>query len=109
MKILQAAGYGPELDVCISCNQSRKDEDMLVSPPWRRPVPLLQTSGSAGNGDLAQNAEAAPVWTAGFKTAGQCGCEGRNEGRAQKVMRALMDICAFEIAEFLDQMDKYNI
>lgn len=32
MKILQAAGYGPEFDSCVICGAEKPDDQLLVSP-----------------------------------------------------------------------------
>ncbi|EGG37222.1 DNA replication and repair protein RecO [Paenibacillus sp. cl141a] len=114
MKILQAAGYGPELDVCISCNQSRKDEDMLVSP--RLGGVLCRYCKHLDPPAMAISPRTLKLLRLfgrlDLRRLGNVDVKDETKAELKKVMRALMDMqlgLRLKSQNFLDQMDKYNI
>ncbi|MBO2943250.1 DNA repair protein RecO [Paenibacillus sp. F411] len=114
MKILQAAGYGPELSVCISCGNERKDEDLLLSPtlggvicryckhldPPAMPIAprTLRVLRLFAQLDL--------------RRLGSIDIKEETKAELKEAMRAFMDIqlgLKLKSRGFLDQMDKYDI
>lgn len=114
MKILQAAGYGPELDVCISCNQPRNDEDMLVSP--RLGGVLCRYCKHLDPPAMAVSVRTLKLLRLfarlDLRRLGNVDVKAETKDELKKVMRALMDMqlgLRLKSQNFLDQMDKYNI
>ena len=114
MKILQAAGYGPELGVCISCGHERSDEDMSVSP---------RLGGLLCKHCRHLDPPALPVSPKTLKLLrlfsrldlrrlGAIDVKDATKAELKKIMRALMDMqlgLRLKSQHFLDQMDKYDI
>ncbi|AOZ91716.1 DNA repair protein RecO [Paenibacillus crassostreae] len=114
MKILQTAGYGPELDVCISCGSERSDEDLLISPRlggvlckhcrhldppaikiYPRSLKMLRIFAQL---DLRQ--------------LGNITVREETKVELKKVMRGFIDMqlgINLKSRNFLDQMEKYDI
>ncbi|ANY72188.1 DNA repair protein RecO [Paenibacillus ihbetae] len=114
MKILQAAGYGPELHVCISCNQPRNDEDMLVSP--RLGGVLCRYCKHLDPPAMAVSVRTLKLLRLfarlDLRRLGNVDVKAETKDELKKVMRALMDMqlgLRLKSQNFLDQMDKYNI
>ncbi|MBP2111815.1 DNA repair protein RecO [Paenibacillus sp. FSL P2-0089] len=114
MKVLQAAGYGPQLDACIVCGKDKPDEELRISPRLggvlcrscrHNDPPAMEISPRAlkllrifAALDLTRlgNVDVKPETRAELKT----------------VMRGFMDMqlgLRLKSQSFLDQLDKYNI
>ncbi|NMO94822.1 DNA repair protein RecO [Paenibacillus lemnae] len=114
MKILQAAGYGPELSVCISCGQERSDEDMLISPrlggvlcrycKHLDPPAMTLTPRTLKLLRLFARLD--------LRRLGNVDVKAETKSELKLIMRALMDMqlgLRLKSQNFLDQMDKYDI
>lgn len=114
MKILQAAGYGPELNVCISCGQERKDEDMLLSPrlggllckhcKHHDPPAVTLSPRTLKLLRLFSRLD--------LRRLGSVDVKEETKAELKKAMRGLMDMqlgLRLKSQNFLDQMEKYDI
>lgn len=114
MKILQTAGYGPELNICIACGQERADEEMLVSPRLggvlcRRCKHLDPLAMSVSPKTLKLLRVFARL---DLRRLGNIDVKDSTKAELKAVMRALMDMqlgLRLKSQNFLDQMDKYDI
>ncbi|WP_106768350.1 DNA repair protein RecO [Paenibacillus faecalis] len=114
MKILQAAGYGPELNVCISCNQERADTELLISPRLggvmcRRCKHLDPPAMPMSPKTLKLLRIFAQI---DLRRLGSINVSDSTRAELKAIMRALMDFqlgLRLKSQNFLDQMDKYDI
>ncbi|WP_438346866.1 DNA repair protein RecO [Paenibacillus sp. FA6] len=114
MKILQTAGYAPELYTCISCELSRNDEELLISP---------QLGGVLCRQCRHLDPQAMKVSPRGLKMLrvfarldlrqlGNITVREETKAELKLVMRAFIDLqlgVKLKSRNFLDQMDKYEI
>ncbi|AKG35739.1 DNA repair protein RecO [Paenibacillus durus] len=114
MKILQAAGYGPQLDSCIACGREKADEELLLSPRLggalcrscrHNDPPALEVSPRALK--LLRLFAALDL-----TRLGNVDVKESTREELKKIMRAFMDTqlgLRLKSQNFLDQLDKYNI
>lgn len=113
MKILQSAGYAPELTTCISCGRERPDEEYFISPGLGGTLcrackhfdpPALSISPRA----LKLLRLFALV---DLQRLGNVSVRDETKLEIKKIMRAFMDQqlgLNLKSRNFLDQMDKYG-
>lgn len=114
MKVLQTAGYGPELNVCISCGNERTDEEMLISPRLggvlcRRCKHLDPPAMVVSPKTLKLLRLFARL---DLRRLGNIDVKEATKAELKTVMRALMDTqlgLRLKSQNFLDQMEKYGI
>ncbi|KAA9007643.1 DNA repair protein RecO [Paenibacillus spiritus] len=114
MKILQAAGYGPELENCVLCGAQEKDEDVRIS---------------AGLGGMLcrrcrHNDPAAPAVSPkalkllrlfaklDLTRLGSVDVKKETRDELKAIMRSFMDVqlgLKLKSRNFLDQLDKYGV
>ncbi|WP_150266359.1 DNA repair protein RecO [Paenibacillus tepidiphilus] len=114
MKILQAAGYGPQLDTCIACGQERPDEQLRISPRLggvlcracsHNDPPALEVSPRALK--LLRLFAAVDL-----TRLGNVSVKEETQAELKKIMRSFVDMqlgLRLKSRSFLDQLDKYNI
>lgn len=112
MKILQAAGYGPSIDQCVSCGRS--DDTLALSP---------RLGGKLCRSCRHQDPAAMQVSPGVFKLLslfermdlrrlGNIEVKDATKTELKTVMRAFMDMqlgLKLKSRQFLDQLDKYEI
>lgn len=113
-KILQAAGYAPQLDECISSGQTCADEDVFISP---------RLGGILSRGHKHFDPAALPVTPRALKLLrlfsridlnrlGNIDVKDVTKLEIKHIMRQFMDIqlgLQLKSQNFLDQLDKYDI
>lgn len=112
MKILQAAGYGPSFEACISCG--RVDDSLSVSPRLggklcracrhHDPAALQLTPGTYKLLSLFEKVD--------LRRLGNIEVKDSTKKELKSVMRAFMDMqlgLRLKSLQFLDQLDKYEI
>lgn len=112
MKILQAAGYGPSFESCISCG--RVDDSLTVSPRLggklcracrhHDPAALQLTPGTYKLLSLFEKMD--------LRRLGNIEVKDATKKELKSVMRAFMDMqlgLRLKSLQFLDQLDKYEI
>ncbi|MUG64610.1 MULTISPECIES: DNA repair protein RecO [Paenibacillus] len=114
MKILQTAGYGPELEVCVSCGQSRPDEDMLLSPHLGGVLcrHCKHLDPPAMNISVRTLGLLRLFARLDLRRLGNVDVKDSTKTELKQAMRALMDAqlgLRLKSRNFLDQLDKYNI
>lgn len=114
MKILQAAGYGPELDTCIICGADKPDEQLLISP--RLGGVLCRSCKHNDPPAMEISARALKLLRLfarlDLTRLGSVDVKESSREELKKVMRAFMDVqlgLTLKSQNFLDQLDKYNI
>ncbi|MGN7414219.1 DNA repair protein RecO [Paenibacillus sp. SAF-068] len=114
MKILQAAGYGPQLDECISCNQERPDEQLFVSP--RLGGVLCRACKHFDPPAMSVSPKALKLLRVfaqlDLQRLGNISVSESTRDEIKKLMRAFMDHqlgLNLKSRSFLDQMEKYGI
>lgn len=114
MKLLQAAGYAPELEVCVVCGCQKPEEQLLLSP---------RLGGVICRSCKHQDPPALSVTPRTLKLLrlfaaldlnrlGNVDVKESTRLELKKIMRAFMDIqlgLRLKSQSFLDQLDKYNI
>lgn len=114
MKILQAAGYGPEFDSCVICGAEKPDEQLLISP---------RLGGALCRSCKHNDPPAMEVSVRALKLLrlfarldltrlGNVDIKESSRDELKKIMRAFMDIqlgLKLKSQNFLDQLDKYKI
>lgn len=112
MKMLQAAGYHPELQTCVSCG--RDDSPMLFSSRLggtlcihcknRDPAAIIISEGTLKLLRLFDRMD--------MRRLGNIAVKPETKAQMKQCMRTFMDIhmgLHLKSQNFLDQMDKYNI
>ena len=114
MKMLQTAGYAPELDACVSCGQSRSDEDLLISP--RLGGVLCTYCRHMDPQSLKITPRALKLLRIferlDLRKLGNIDVKEETKLELKKVMRSFIDMqlgVNLKSRNFLDQMDKYEI
>lgn len=114
MKILQAAGYGPQLDDCISCGQERLDEQLFVSP--RLGGVLCRACKHFDPPAMSVSPKALKLLRLfaqlDLQRLGNISVSEGTRDEIKKIMRAFMDHqlgLNLKSRSFLDQMEKYGI
>lgn len=114
MKILQAAGYGPQLDECISCNQERPDEQLFISP--RLGGVLCRACKHFDPPAMSVSPKALKLLRLfaqlDLQRLGNISVSESTRDEIKKLMRAFMDHqlgLNLKSRSFLDQMEKYGI
>ncbi|MFX3646034.1 MAG: DNA repair protein RecO [Paenibacillus sp.] len=114
MKILQAAGYGPQFDECISCNQERPDEQLFVSP--RLGGVLCRACKHFDPPAMSVSPKALKLLRLfaqlDLQRLGNISVSESTRDEIKKLMRAFMDHqlgLNLKSRSFLDQMEKYGI
>ena len=114
MKILQAAGYGPELNVCISCGREREDDAYAFSP--RLGGVLCRHCKHLDPPALELSAKTLKLLRLfarlDLRRLGNVDVKDSTKTELKTVMRSLMDIqlgLRLKSQHFLDQMEKYDI
>ncbi|WFR65242.1 DNA repair protein RecO [Paenibacillus amylolyticus] len=114
MKILQAAGYGPQLDECISCNQERPDEQLFISP--RLGGVLCRACKHFDPPAMSVSPKALKLLRVfaqlDLQRLGNISVSESTRDEIKKLMRAFMDHqlgLNLKSRSFLDQMEKYGI
>ncbi|GGF78198.1 DNA repair protein RecO [Paenibacillus albidus] len=114
MKILQAAGYGPELDACVVCGADKPDDQLRVS---------ARLGGVLCRSCKHQDPPAMEITPRALKLLrvfarldltrlGNVDVKAETQAELKKIMRAFMDHqlgLKLKSQSFLDQLDKYNI
>jgi DNA repair protein RecO (recombination protein O) len=114
MKILQTAGYAPQLNECISCGLVRKDEELLISP---------QLGGVLCRHCRHLNPQAMKISPRALKMLrlfaqldlrklGNIDVREETKVELKQIMRAFVDMqlgVNLKSRNFLDQMEKYEI
>ncbi|MHA0855804.1 DNA repair protein RecO [Paenibacillus sp. CMAA1364] len=114
MKILQTAGYAPELDTCISCGLVKDDDEHWISP---------QLGGLLCRACRHLDRQAMEISPRGLKMLrifarldlrqlGNIDVKQETKVELKLIMRAFIDIqlgLKLKSRNFLDQMDKYEI
>ncbi|MNP41100.1 DNA repair protein RecO [compost metagenome] len=114
MKILQAAGYGPQLNTCVSCGQERMDDDLLVSPRMggvlcrhcRHLDPPAMNVSPRGLKMLRLFEQI------DLRQLGNIKVTEETKAELKQIMRAFIDMqlgVNLKSRNFLDQMEKYEI
>ncbi|GAB6990654.1 DNA repair protein RecO [Paenibacillus pini] len=114
MKILQAAGYGPELYSCISCGRELADESFFISPmlggilcrscKHLDPPAMSITPRSLKLLRLFTQLD--------LRRLGQIDVKDETKKELKSIMRAFMDMqlgLNLKSRSFLDQMEKYEM
>ncbi|MNB70946.1 DNA repair protein RecO [compost metagenome] len=114
MKILQAAGYGPQLDACVVCGEEKPDEELRISPRLggvlcracrHNDPPALEVS--------LRTLKLLRLFAAlDLTRLGNVDVKESTREELKKVMRAFMDTqlgLHLKSQSFLDQLDKYGI
>ncbi|PRA05531.1 MULTISPECIES: DNA repair protein RecO [unclassified Paenibacillus] len=114
MKILQASGYGPQLDECISCNQERPDEQLFISP--RLGGVLCRACKHFDPPAMSVSPKALKLLRLfaqlDLQRLGNISVSESTRDEIKKLMRAFMDHqlgLNLKSRSFLDQMEKYGI
>jgi len=114
MKILQAAGYGPQFDECISCNQERPDEQLFISP--RLGGVLCRACKHFDPPAMSVSPKALKLLRVfaqlDLQRLGNISVSESTRDEIKKLMRAFMDHqlgLNLKSRSFLDQMEKYGI
>nr|WP_154888042.1 DNA repair protein RecO [Paenibacillus xylanexedens] len=114
MKILQAAGYGPQLDECISCNQERPDEQLFISP--RLGGVLCRACKHFDPPAMSVSPKTLKLLRLfvqlDLQRLGNISVSDSTRNEIKKIMRAFMDHqlgLHLKSRSFLDQMEKYGI
>lgn len=114
MKILQAAGYGPELGTCIMCGSEKPDEQLLISP--RLGGVLCRSCKHNDPPAMEISARALKLLRLfarlDLTRLGSVDVKESSRDELKKIMRAFMDVqlgLKLKSQSFLDQLDKYNI
>lgn len=114
MKILQAAGYGPQLDDCISCGHERPHEQLFVSP--RLGGVLCRACKHFDPPAMSVSPKALKLLRLfaqlDLQRLGNISVSEGTRDEIKKIMRAFMDHqlgLNLKSRSFLDQMEKYGI
>ncbi|GAS83093.1 DNA repair protein, RecO [Paenibacillus amylolyticus] len=114
MKILQASGYGPQFDECISCNQERPDEQLFISP--RLGGVLCRACKHFDPPAMSVSPKALKLLRLfaqlDLQRLGNISVSESTRDEIKKLMRAFMDHqlgLNLKSRSFLDQMEKYGI
>ncbi|MCL6661188.1 DNA repair protein RecO [Paenibacillus polymyxa] len=114
MKILQASGYGPQFDECISCNQERPDEQLFMSP--RLGGVLCRACKHFDPPAMSVSPKALKLLRLfaqlDLQRLGNISVSESTRDEIKKLMRAFMDHqlgLNLKSRSFLDQMEKYGI
>ncbi|WP_458123458.1 DNA repair protein RecO [Paenibacillus sp. Z3-2] len=114
MKILQASGYGPQFDECISCNQERPDEQLFISP--RLGGVLCRACKHFDPPAMSVSPKALKLLRLfarlDLQRLGNISVSESTRNEIKKLMRAFMDHqlgLNLKSRSFLDQMEKYGI
>ncbi|MDT3426551.1 DNA repair protein RecO (recombination protein O) [Paenibacillus forsythiae] len=114
MKVLQAAGYAPQLGACIACGREKPDDELLLSPRLggvlcrscrHNDPPAMEVSMRALK--LLRLFAALDL-----TRLGNVDVKASTRDELKKIMRAFMDTqlgLRLKSQNFLDQLDKYNI
>lgn len=113
-KILQAAGYAPQLDACISSGQQCADEDMFVSP--RLGGVLCRSYKHFDPAALSVTPRTLKLLRLfarmDLNRLGNIDVKDSTKLEIKHVMRQFMDMqleVKLKSRNFLDQLDKYNM
>ncbi|MRN55712.1 DNA repair protein RecO [Paenibacillus monticola] len=114
MKILQTAGYGPQLDGCVICGEEKPDEQLLLSP---RLGGVLCRSCKHNDPPAMEVSPRALKLLRLFarldlNRLGNVDVKESTREELKLIMRAFMDMqlgLKLKSQNFLDQLDKYNI
>ncbi|WP_405157608.1 DNA repair protein RecO [Paenibacillus sp. FSL H8-0283] len=114
MKILQASGYGPQFDECISCNQERPNEQLFISP--RLGGVLCRACKHFDPPAMSVSPKALKLLRLfaqlDLQRLGNISVSESTRDEIKKLMRAFMDHqlgLNLKSRSFLDQMEKYGI
>ncbi|MEO2211726.1 DNA repair protein RecO [Paenibacillus amylolyticus] len=114
MKILQASGYGPQFDECISCNQERPDDQLFISP--RLGGVLCRACKHFDPPAMSVSPKALKLLRLfaqlDLQRLGNISVSESTRDEIKKLMRAFMDHqlgLNLKSRSFLDQMEKYGI
>ncbi|CAH1055780.1 DNA repair protein RecO [Paenibacillus pseudetheri] len=114
MKILQAAGYGPEFDTCIICGAEKPDEQLLISP--RLGGALCRSCKHNDPPAMEVSARVLKLLRLfarlDLTRLGNVDVKESSRDELKKIMRAFMDVqlgLKLKSQNFLDQLDKYKI
>ncbi|CAM2830726.1 DNA repair protein RecO [Paenibacillus sediminis] len=112
MKILQASGYGPELEQCISCG--RKSDEFKVSP--RLGGVLCQSCKHHDPASYTVSPRTLKLLQLfakiDLRRLGNIDVKDETKAELKKVMRDFMDMqmgLHLKSRNFIDQLDKYDI
>lgn len=114
MKVLQAAGYGPQLDNCVACGRECPEEGTFISP---------RLGGVLCRACRHNDPPAPEVSARALKLLrlfarldltrlGSVSVKEETKAELKKLMRAFMDVqlgLRLKSQSFLDQLDRYNI
>lgn len=114
LKVLQGAGYAPQLDNCVMCGKERPEEQLLISP--RLGGVLCRSCRHHDPPAL----EASPrtlkllrlLAALDMTRLGNVAVKDETRDELKKLMRAFMDVqlgLKLKSRGFLDQLDKYKI
>lgn len=114
MKMLQTAGYTPELNSCVSCGELRDDDELLISPRLggvlckycrqRDPQSMIISPRTLKLLRLFERLD--------LRKLGNIDVKDETKVELKKVMRSFIDMqlgVNLKSRNFLDQMDKYEI
>ncbi|WP_307586052.1 DNA repair protein RecO [Paenibacillus wynnii] len=114
MKILQAAGYGPQLEHCVICGREKPDDQLLISP--RLGGVLCRSCKHNDPPSMEISPRSLKLLRLFAKLdltrLGNVDVKADTREELKKVMRAIMDFqlgLRLKSQNFLDQLDKYNI
>ncbi|ASA23597.1 DNA repair protein RecO [Paenibacillus donghaensis] len=114
MKVLQAAGYGPQLDECVVCGLEKPDDQLRVSA--RLGGVLCRSCRHNDPPALEISARALKLLRLfarmDLTRLGNVDVKASSQVELKQTMRALMDEqlgLKLKSQNFLDQLDKYNI
>lgn len=113
MKILQAAGYGPQLDSCVACGREKPDNELLLSPRLGGALCRSCRHNDPPAMEVSPRALKLLRLFAALDLTRLGNVDVKESTRAElKNMRAFMDTqlgLRLKSQNFLDQLDKYNI
>ncbi|NUU62366.1 DNA repair protein RecO [Paenibacillus agri] len=114
MKLLQAAGYAPELDACVICGSQKPDDQLLISP--RLGGVLCRSCKHQDPPALAISPRALKLLrlfaALDLTRLGNVDVKEGTRLELKKIMRSFMDVqlgLRLKSQNFLDQLDKYEI
>ncbi|WP_028588753.1 DNA repair protein RecO [Paenibacillus massiliensis] len=114
MKILQAAGYGPQLDACISCGKVLEEGPIFISP--RLGGVLCRACRHFDPASLELSPKALKLLRLysqlDLTRLGNVNISDSTKQEMKQIMRQFMDMqlgLQLKTRNFLDQLDKYDI
>ncbi|MGF7046107.1 DNA repair protein RecO (recombination protein O) [Paenibacillus sp. DS2015] len=114
MKILQTAGYAPQMDTCIFCDQERSDDQLLLSP--RLGGVLCKYCKHHDMQAMTMSPRALKLLRVfsrlDLRNLGNIDVKEETKAELKVIMRAFIDQqlgLQLKSRNFLDQMDKYGI